>query len=264
MQGVYWIINWLNLKRYIGSAKDMQDRWEGHLKELRRNKHGSPYLQYAWNKYVPVYGEEIFVFEIIEVIVGDRKAAYDKEQTYLDKWFPTGLLYNIARTAGGGNLGEEANQKREISRQKYIEVHGHPRIGMKHTEETKSRIGNANRGRVKTTEAKIRHSQSLKETWRSVTPERYEELCKANSEARRRDWANGRVWSNDPEKTKTKIGDIHSKPYPAYYNEQTGERIPAGNNLARMCRDRKLPYEGMRLLRAGKTKITKRSWRLEL
>ena len=60
--GVYMIKNVLNNHKYIGSTKNFKQRLKQHLSDLRNNKHHSPHLQAAWNKY----GEKHFVFQILE------------------------------------------------------------------------------------------------------------------------------------------------------------------------------------------------------
>ena len=37
--GIYMIRNKINNKMYIGQAVDIYDRWEEHIRDLRRNKH---------------------------------------------------------------------------------------------------------------------------------------------------------------------------------------------------------------------------------
>jgi len=113
MQGIYRIRNKINDKRYVGSTQDFDERWGIHRDELRRGNHYNPHLQNAWNKY----GEENFAFEIEEEIENGRDLL-SVEQGYLDEGFELGILYNIARKAGGGNLGEEVNEKigRSMSR----------------------------------------------------------------------------------------------------------------------------------------------------
>lgn len=49
--GVYMIKNVLNNHKYIGSTKNFKQRLKQHLSDLRNNKHHSPHLQAAWNKY---------------------------------------------------------------------------------------------------------------------------------------------------------------------------------------------------------------------
>ena len=49
--GIYKIINILNGKVYIGSAKNFQHRWSRHVSALNLDKHENLHLQNAWNKY---------------------------------------------------------------------------------------------------------------------------------------------------------------------------------------------------------------------
>jgi group I intron endonuclease len=97
--GVYRIINKVNGKIYIGSAAGIggfNKRWGEHITTLNKNKHGNQHLQKGWNKY----GEESFIFEIIE-IVDDKNKVIEKEQYYLDLLTPYDELgYNICRIAG--------------------------------------------------------------------------------------------------------------------------------------------------------------------
>jgi group I intron endonuclease len=60
--GIYKITNILSNKVYVGCASNIRTRWNGHLYDLRKEKHPNNYLQKAWSKY----GEPNFKFEIIE------------------------------------------------------------------------------------------------------------------------------------------------------------------------------------------------------
>ena len=60
--GIYKITNTLLNKVYVGCASNIRMRWNGHLHDLRQEKHPNSYLQKAWSKY----GESNFKFEIIE------------------------------------------------------------------------------------------------------------------------------------------------------------------------------------------------------
>lgn len=81
MKVIYKIRNIINNKIYIGSAVCFKDRVELHLNELRKNTHHCIYLQNAWNKY----GENCFVFEIIEIIQ-EVDSLISREQYYLDQF----------------------------------------------------------------------------------------------------------------------------------------------------------------------------------
>jgi len=101
--GIYQIRNLKNNNIYIGSTNDFDIRWKRHRHALRKSDHWNPYLQNAWNKY----GEESFVFEILERFF-HKSFLIELEQYYIDNLEPE---YNVAKIAGGGNLGDEVNRK---------------------------------------------------------------------------------------------------------------------------------------------------------
>jgi len=80
--GIYQIQCLRNGKRYVGSSKRMYTRWSEHRGALRKQKHCSPYLQYAWSKY----GEDVFEFSILEECALEELEA--REQFYIDKLKP--------------------------------------------------------------------------------------------------------------------------------------------------------------------------------
>ena len=75
---------------YIGSSKSIQARWRGHKADLRLNRHHSPHLQNAWNKY----GENAFVFEILETCFNDPVILYHREQVWINR--AIARLYNAS------------------------------------------------------------------------------------------------------------------------------------------------------------------------
>ena len=54
------------------------------------------------------------------------------------------------------------------------------------------------------------------------------------------------------EETKRKMGVANAKPYPAFIHRDTGEIIPAGVNLSRMCQGRGLDQRNMHRVKSGK------------
>ena len=94
MQGVYEIYCSKSGKRYIGSSKDIDKRWEAHLRGLRAGKHHNYYLQKAYYRY----GEDNFVFSLIE-IVHDAADLYKTEEKYIKK-FKFNKLFNVLRKPG--------------------------------------------------------------------------------------------------------------------------------------------------------------------
>jgi group I intron endonuclease len=109
MTGIYKIRNIINNDYYIGSAKNIKRRWDRHRCGLRNNKHENIILQRAWNKY----GEENFVFEIIENC--EINMLLELEQKYLN----LKPVYNIGITASGGdNISNNPNKNNIIIKMK--------------------------------------------------------------------------------------------------------------------------------------------------
>jgi group I intron endonuclease len=103
---VYIIKNILNNKCYIGSTINYLVRFKKHKYRLNKNKHHSVLLQRAWNKY----GEENFVFEIVEEVLKKSKLI-EREQHWLDTLKPK---YNICEIAAGGDTITNNPRREEI------------------------------------------------------------------------------------------------------------------------------------------------------
>ena len=90
--GVYKITNMINGKFYIGSSKNIKNRWHQHEILLNGGTHGNTYLQNAWNKY----GDKNFKFEIVEECAPEMQ--FEREQFYLNMLNPfEDNGYNIVR-----------------------------------------------------------------------------------------------------------------------------------------------------------------------
>ncbi len=150
--GVYAIVNKVNDKPYIGSSKDIEDRWYGslgHFTLLRKGTHDNRYLQAAFDKY----GESNFIPEIWELT--SEKKRLKREQWYLDE-IGMDNLYNLSPRAGGGRQSEETIKKigdaarnfyqtpegREVSKR-----HSKFMKGCKHTEEANRKISEKMKGK---------------------------------------------------------------------------------------------------------------------
>lgn len=106
--GIYKIVNKINGKYYLGSAKHIKNRWKRHRYELRHNKHHSTHLQRAWNKY----GESNFAFVIIE----ECDNVQEREQELLNvlkPWVPE-IGYNVSNNTTGGDLLTNNPRRKEI------------------------------------------------------------------------------------------------------------------------------------------------------
>ncbi len=232
MQGIYKIRNKLDDKRYVGSSNNFEGHWKSYRDSLRKGKFHNIYLQRAWNKY----GEENFIFEIEEEVMGDRNVLLSFEQAHLDEGFELGILYNLAEKAGCPPSWE----------------------GEHHTEAAKAKIGKANSGKNNGMYGRVGY-------WKGK--QRSEETKVRMSKARmgREPWNKGKPRT---EVVKAKLREASkgnenkAEPYPAFYNSKTGIFIPEGKNLRKMCRDCGLHYQNVWNLKRLFVKQSRDGWRL--
>lgn len=150
-QFIYKIINTTNGKFYVGSTTNTRERFRTHRKRLRNNRHHAKHLQAAWNKY----GEKSFVFVVIETVPKEQslQAAEDKwlaehvgqKHCYNKSRYSDTPMRGIKKE-DHPNFGvpKTEEQRQAISatlKAFYAEdINNHPRFGKKHTEEVKERI----------------------------------------------------------------------------------------------------------------------------
>ena len=89
--GVYAITNEITRGQYIGSSRNIPERFRQHLSLLRRGTHHAKRLQEAWDSA----GAPSFQFEVLEH-VEDLRLLSSVEQRYLDALRP---IYNSAALA---------------------------------------------------------------------------------------------------------------------------------------------------------------------
>lgn len=142
--GIYCFINKTTGKRYIGQSVYMMDRKGHHLMDLRKNEHDNDYFQKAFNKY----GEEDFVFEILEVIdkledgTNDKVKLTEREQYWMD-------FYKAHDREYGYNINPSASIN--------------PMQGRNHTEEAKQKIREAATGRSPSQETRDKIAETIRD-----------------------------------------------------------------------------------------------------
>lgn len=199
---IYRIRNLVNQKFYVGSTINMKERSRTHRNKLRTGKHHTPHLQAAWNKY----GEECFVFEIIEEIasVAELQAA---EDVWLAEHVGKAHCYNVGLRSGApwrgvpkerhpsfGSVVSD-DEKARISAgvlKRYEDPTYNPRAGKHHADETKAIISakvqaaiSEGRGGkfIPSEETRLRMSQALKGNQNAKGHIRTEEHRRKLSEA---------------------------------------------------------------------------------
>ena len=145
---IYKIRNLTNGKFYVGSTVDARVRFQTHRRKLRAGKHQSPHMQAAWNKY----GEDCFKFEIVEV-VPEGEDLLAAEQKWLDDHAGKPYCYNWAIDASAPMRGKKHTEAaKALSAERRKGKHAgenHYRYGKTVSEETRKKIGDAQRGKKK-------------------------------------------------------------------------------------------------------------------
>lgn len=191
ISGIYLIVNIVNGKKYVGSAVNLNKRWNGHAELLRKNQHHNPHLQSAYNKY----GKDSFVFTVLEQC--GKEFLISREQFFIDEINPE---YNICPTAGntlGRKFSEETKKKMSETRKGHVffsqEARDKLSAAMKgrfFSEETRRKLSIAGKGKKRespSAETRKKQSDSMKK--RTFTPEHRANLSIGNS----RRWARERM-----------------------------------------------------------------------
>jgi len=198
--GVYKILNKRNNKIYIGSTKNFKRREIEHFRNLKNNKHENNFLQNAFNKY----GEENFSFEVLE----ETNDLFNREQYWIDTLNPCNhnIGYNINKKADRPPSWQ-GKKHSDKTRAKFRKYH----TGLRLTQETKNKIGKANKkyksflGKHHSEESKIK--MSLKHTGKKLSKEtklKLSNICKGKAGK----WNKGRILS---EEHKLKISNNSSR-----------------------------------------------------
>ena len=132
--GVYAFVNRTSGKFYIGSAMNLNARWNQHKTDLRRGVHVNPHLQASWNKY----GGACFEFWVLERVSVDE--LLDREQSFIDRLEATNpkIGYNICPNARSSLGVKRSPQTKRKLRQ--------TRLGSKLTQQTRAKISSSLKG----------------------------------------------------------------------------------------------------------------------
>jgi predicted DNA-binding protein YlxM (UPF0122 family) len=90
MQGVYSIRCIQENKIYIGSSRDIENRWKHHKWALNASRHHNSELQLAWD----AYGDESFIFSVLEETSMLEVREQEWLNNYLDVCYNTSLIVN--------------------------------------------------------------------------------------------------------------------------------------------------------------------------
>lgn len=237
--GIYQIVNTVNGKRYIGSAKSFKVRWAKHLGDLKLGRHHSAYLQRSWL----AHGAEQFVFEVLEYC--EVAALIAREQAWMDSIRPQ---YNVSPTAGnctGVKHSEATRLKHSVSRlgKKASPEVVAKRTGQKRTEEQRARFSAAQKAAFQalSPDEKKRRAERIAETNRATLSGRKQS---PEEIARRAATLIGRVVT---EETRRKISQANRgrPPSPAAIAASIAatKGVKKSEEFRQKCRDRKATEE---------------------
>jgi group I intron endonuclease len=160
ISGIYTITNLINNKIYIGESKNVLDRLSGHKTLLKQNKHENIYLQRAWNKY----GIENFKFELLEECNEEFRKSTENYWCNLLNTHNSKYGYNLRKTTPNGysKHSEEtkkkigiANKGKEHSKE-FKEAVSKRMLGTNMPEEVKRKISEKMKGRITSPEARLK------------------------------------------------------------------------------------------------------------
>lgn len=183
--GIYEIVNLVNGKRYIGSAKSLKNRRSQHWTRLKGGWHHNRKLQRSWNKY----GAESFQFRVllccrvIDLLLFEQRA--------IDAIRPE---LNICPTAGSTLGRVHSKETRTLIALSKVGLKMAPR-----SVEHREALSRANKGKPKDPA----HLEKLLSGRRKYV--RTEEDCKAVSLAMKRAYEDGRHRRDRPTEYRDKI-----------------------------------------------------------
>jgi len=176
--GVYVIHNKINQKFYVGSTSNFVKRFILHRHLLRQNKHHSPHLQAAWNKY----GEDAFSFMRL-CVVEDDKLRLDIEQSYLDYLRPAYNVSPLAVSSKGTRRSEETRAKMREAERRPERIALASAMGKRpKSEEEKAKIAASHIGIRPTEETRAKLREASAKRW--AKPEEREKIRQARLRAR--------------------------------------------------------------------------------
>lgn len=140
VSGIYLIINKINGHMYVGGSVNIEKRFNEH-KHFKDLKHS------AIDKAIKKYGADNFTYQIITELPADWKIIEEHEKYWIKFYntFKDRKHYNL--TIGGDSLGAGEN---------------HPMYNKKHSDETRKKISESNKGKTFSDEHKKNLSESHK------------------------------------------------------------------------------------------------------
>lgn len=274
MAAIYHIFNVVTEHFYIGSARNPKKRrWE-HWNDLKKKQHHCVALQAAWDEY----GPDAFEFVVLEEVEDETKLTA-VEDTYLAQHAGTERCYNTAVSSmqpPSLQAGTIVKISATLTKRWATNPSLHPRLGTHHTEESKAKISASKKAnpsrpwlgkeRDEETRKKIGDAQRGKAKGaRTYTPEG---LARARENMRRHahkavQKGLDEVLAKFPEEVRTKY-DFSAAVYTGALNRITGCKCPTHGEFsqyaAQFRKGRGCPQCGAEQRAESKRAEMKRTW----
>lgn len=153
-----------------------------HLYKLRRNNHDNQKLQNYYNKY----GEELFSFNILEVIDDSYEIVRTREQEYFNKYFAQEYVESGFKDKRFDDLLLNVTPEVDIMRVHWTDERRETlrkrNSDFEWTEERRAMISRANKGRKRSAEDKKNKSDAEDIYWKKqrLLKDRKCPMCKGN------------------------------------------------------------------------------------
>ena len=190
---------------YVGKSNESLRRFEHHMKRADND---------CIRVFVEEKGQDNFQVETLEVVEFQENRGWVKREKFWVKKFREEGHPLCNKNGGGGGVTKHTEEwKREESKRKSGENNPKYWLGKCRSKETCAKISKAHLGK-------------------HLSEETIAKIRKANSGENHPNYGKHR-----PKGVMANAHEANSKPYPAFYNEETGEYIPAGKGLCQMCRE---------------------------
>jgi group I intron endonuclease len=200
--GIYMITCIPTNKSIIGETGNIRKRINYHIQNLKENRHENPYLQNAWNKY----GYDNFSFNVLEYCEFEQCKIRENHYCLLYNTHDSDKGYNLRPT--GTDLKNKFTEEHKEKIKKSLKISekfknrdcGKGVRDKFHSEETRKKISNSNKGKTHSIETKLKISSVHKGKIRN------KESVKKQIESRKN---NNKPWHSDITKEKMSKSSIN-------------------------------------------------------
>lgn len=249
VSGIYKFTNKINNKCYIGQAKNLKVRIQGHLRDYKTNKTNN-HLYSSIQKYEV----ENFELEILVYGIFSKNELNDLEIDFIRLYNSNNSIYGYNMTTGGeGQSGfkqsSETKEKRglKLKGKKRSEEIKQKMRNRKHTEETRKKMSESRKGKKHTEKAKqnIRDGLKNKKPMSEETKEKIRtfSLNRRHSEESKQKIGLKSKSRKHTQKTKDKIGQANLGKKHSQESIEKRTRTKKFNKIVKYFEKNNLTYE---------------------